>query len=242
MSKYILRLDDASPYRDIDKWERMEKLLLKYKILPLVGIIPNNKDKKFTNYPKDEMFWDKVNKWLSYDWEFALHGYDHVYSSYCGGMNPINKESEFAGVPLEEQEKKIINGIEVFKEQGISPKVFFAPSHTFDENTLLALKKNSNIRIISDTIANDIYFQDDFFFVPQQSGSVRKLPFRTVTFCYHPDVMCDADFLHLEEFLKNNKNKFVSISSLDYKERKKSVFDRMLSFAYLNLRTIYRKI
>ena len=38
MSQYILRLDDASDYMDVKKWQRMEELLDRYGIKPLVGI------------------------------------------------------------------------------------------------------------------------------------------------------------------------------------------------------------
>ena len=34
MSKYLLRLDDASDYMDVEKWQRMENLLDKYGIKP----------------------------------------------------------------------------------------------------------------------------------------------------------------------------------------------------------------
>ena len=44
MSCYILRLDDASDYMDVEKWSRMEELLDKYQIKPLVGVIPDNQD------------------------------------------------------------------------------------------------------------------------------------------------------------------------------------------------------
>lgn len=40
MGKYILRLDDAAERMDIVKWNRMEVLLDKYNIKPLVGVIP----------------------------------------------------------------------------------------------------------------------------------------------------------------------------------------------------------
>ena len=40
MSKYIMRLDDAAEKMDIEKWSRMEKLLDKHSIKPLVGVIP----------------------------------------------------------------------------------------------------------------------------------------------------------------------------------------------------------
>lgn len=47
-------------------------------------------------------------------------------------------------------------------------------------------------------------------FVPQQSGSVRKLPFNTVTFCYHPNMMGNEEFDKLEKFLQLNWKKFIS--------------------------------
>lgn len=88
------------------------------------------------------------------------------------------------------------------RAHGIVPRVFFAPSHTFDENTLTALRECSAIRILSDTVANDVYTKDGFTFVPQQTGSVRALPLKTVTFCYHPNVMDDATFERWKRFLR----------------------------------------
>lgn len=44
-------------------------------------------------------------------------------------------------------------GVAVMREYGINLKYFSALSHTFDENTLVALQEESDIRIISDTIA-----------------------------------------------------------------------------------------
>lgn len=202
MSKYILRLDDACEKMDIEKWDRMEQLLDKYGVKPLVGVIPHCEDPMMDDYPIDSNFWSKVNNWISKDWSIAMHGYNHVYSTECGGINPINKRSEFAGEPLEVQKEKIRKGISIMREHDINPNIFFAPSHTFDKNTLLALKAESDINIISDTIANDVYYQDDFQFVPQQSGRVRKLPFKVVTFCYHPNMMQENDFLILECFLE----------------------------------------
>lgn len=188
-----MRLDDASEYMDVEKWQRMEDLLDKYHIKPIVGVIPNNQDPDMVGvYPKDEQFWEKVQRWKEKGWTIALHGYTHVFETREGGLNPVNDRSEFAGVPLERQKEKIRAGVRILREHGIEPEIFFAPAHTFDENTLIALKEESDIRIISDTIANDIYFENGFYFIPQQSGRVRKLPFKTVTFCYHPNMMKDG--------------------------------------------------
>ena len=178
MSQYILRLDDASDYMDVEKWQRMEDILDRYGIKPLVGVIPDNRDSSLTETYK----------------QLALHGCYHKYTTEEGGINPVNKRSEFAGVPLDKQKEMIRHGVDILKSHNIEPKVFFAPSHTFDENTLIALKEESNIRIISDTIANDVYLENGFYFIPQQSGRVRKLPFNVCTFCYHPNIMKNDDF------------------------------------------------
>jgi predicted deacetylase len=159
MTKYIMRLDDASEYMDVPKWKRIEDLLDAYHIKPLVGIIPDNKDPSLVNaYPRDVNFWETVDRWGKKGWELALHGCYHKYTTQEGGLNPINPRSEFAGVPLSQQCEMIRHGLQILHAHDVFPKVFFAPSHTFDENTLLALKKESDIRVISDTIANDVYF------------------------------------------------------------------------------------
>ena len=232
MSKYILRLDDACEKMDIEKWDRMEQLLDKYGVKPLVGVIPHCDDPMMDNYPIDSKFWSKVNNWITKDWSIAMHGYNHVYSTECGGINPINKRSEFAGEPLEVQKEKIRKGISIMREHGINPKIFFPPSHTFDRNTLLALKAESDIKIISDTIANDVYYQDDFQFVPQQSGRVRELPFKVVTFCYHPNMMQENDFVYLEQFLEKNAVLFTKFELIVNEKRKKSILDKILEKIY----------
>lgn len=239
MPQYLLRLDDASSYGKLENWDRIEKLLEQYQIAPIVGIIPANKDEKLIKNAYDGGFWDRARHWQEKGWCIALHGYDHRYCSESGGINPVNQRSEFAGSPLTVQEQKIEQGLSILKEQGINPKIFFAPAHTFDENTLLALKNKSDIRIISDTVADDVYYENELFFIPQQAGTVRQLPFKTVTFCYHPNEMSEIDFVKLEQFIKNHQNKFIRFSNLKLKKRKKSYYDRMLSFLYFKVRHLF---
>lgn len=236
MTRYIMRLDDASPYRDIRNWDRVEALLDQFGVRPIVGIIPDNQDQSFRRYARDEKFWDRAQNWQAKGWGIAMHGCDHVYISHCSGINPVNARSEFAGLPLGEQEAKIEKGLAILTEHGLTPRVFFAPAHTFDNNTLLALKNKSEIRIISDTVATEIYFRDGFFFIPQQAGAVRRLPLKTVTFCYHPDTMNEADFEELQRFLQMHANRFVALSDLVLKPRRMNLLDRGLAWAYFNLR------
>lgn len=233
MSRYLLRLDDASEYSDQEKWRRMETLLDRYDIRPIAGIIPDNHDLALVeNYPRDEAFWQTVARWQQKGWTLALHGCTHEYITEDGGLNPVNHRSEFAGVPLEEQCAKIRRGVAVLREHGIQPALFFAPSHTFDANTLEALRRESEIRVISDTVANDVYEQDGFYFIPQQSGRVRRLPFALVTFCYHPNMMSDGDFEELEQFLVQNKARFAVYDKSLLKKRTCGIRDRLLKQLY----------
>ena len=233
MAKYIMRLDDASDYMDVEKWDRMKDLLDKFDIKPIFGIIPDNRDESLTNvYERDELFWGKMTQWIGAGWVPALHGFEHRYVTECGGINPVNARSEFAGLTFEEQCEKIEKGYEILKNHGILPEIFFAPSHTFDENTLKALKEKTNIRVVSDTIANNVYKKGDFWFVPQQSGVVRELPFKIVTFCYHPNVMEDRDYGVLEKFLQEHKEEFICYGSNLLINRKFGLKDFLLKKMY----------
>lgn len=232
----IIRLDDACEKRDIKKWDRIEKILDKYNVKAIVGIIPNCKDPDMDKYLIDDDFWKLVKKWQDKGWIIALHGYEHVFCTQECGINPVNNYSEFAGVSLEEQKQKISKGVGKLKEHGIEAQIFFAPAHTFDENTVTAVKECSDIRIISDTIAYDKYLgEDGMTYIPQQSGRVRKLLFKTVTFCYHPNLMDEDAFNELENFLEENRSSFSEIN-LAQSERKLNLLDKLLSAIYFKRR------
>ena len=175
-----------------------------------------------------EKFWELINSWVEIGWTPALHGFSHQFETECGGINPVNNRSEFAGVSYERQAEKIREGVQILEYNNIFPEIFFAPAHTFDENTIKALKAESDIRIISDTIANDVYYKNDMYFIPQQSGKCRKVPFKITTFCYHPNIMDDTAFEELEQFLINNNRKFIFFEKQILKKRKKSIYDLLM--------------
>lgn len=232
MKKMFLRLDDACQKMNIEKWLEMEHLLDKYSIKPLVGVIPKCEDPDMKAYAEISEFWDEiVPRWIEKGWILALHGYEHVFHTNDGGINPVNKRSEFAGLSLDTQKKKIRSGIAIMHSHGIEPNVFFAPAHTFDMNTLKALEEESNIRIISDTAANKPYNRWGFTFIPQQSGHVRKLPFATITYCYHPNLMKANDFQVLEEFLKIYHDSF-HVFPTEQVKREHDFIDKAVNYLY----------
>lgn len=238
---YLMRLDDAAPNWDAEKWERMHELLKKYDIKPIVAIIPHNEDKKLCSYPEDKEFLSKILFWISEGWTPALHGYSHTLIEKNAGINPVNNRSEFAGASLKVQKQKIRDGYKILKELGIEPQIFVAPAHTFDKNTLTALREESDIRIISDTIANDVYFKDEFYYIPQQSGNVRRLKNKITTFCYHPNTTTNAGFEKLEEFLKQYNKEFISFDDIELTKRKLDIYDLLLSKIYFFRRKISKK-
>ena len=242
MKKYLIRLDDACPTMNAALWQRMESLLDKYGVCPMVGIIPSNADPKQMIEKEDGLFWEKALAWQNKGWAIALHGFDHCYISSDAGMNPLWSRSEFAGVSLAEQKRKIRDGVTILKSYRLEPKYFFAPSHTFDNNTLTALKEDSDIRIISDTIATKPYKQGDFIFIPQIGGHCVNMPLPGVyTFCFHPNTMDDDAFNSLESFIQKHKEEFFGFDELDLNGVKgKSMKDKVISWLYFTQRKLRR--
>ena len=236
---YLIRLDDACPNMDKMKWKRIEDILDKYNIIPMVGIIPANMDPELLIDDYDSSFWNKARLWQSKGWSIALHGYDHLHLSNKGGVNPVHKRSEFAGLSLKEQEEKIGNGISILNKHNLDVKYFFAPSHTFDKDTIRALKNKSHIRRISDTIGRYPYMSNGMIFYPVQFGKLRKISFPGYwTFCIHPNNVDDLFFSDFETFLLNYQNRFISFNKIETSHLKqKSLFDNLLSTFYF----IYRK-
>lgn len=216
MTKYLIRLDDACPTMNVDKWARMEAILDKYGIRPMVGIVPDNKDKKLMQSPAAPNFWDKARAWQSKGWTIALHGLQHQYHKCKGGLNPLWTDSEFCGLDYDTQLQSLSRGKELLTDQGLNVEYFFAPSHTFDLNTVKALQSIGIYRI-SDTIALEPYRRFNTVFIPQIGGKCRKMPMAgTYTFCFHPNTMKDKDFIELDTFLSENQDAFIGFDDIDY--------------------------
>ena len=240
---YIIRLDDACPTMNKENWQRTEDILERYKIKPIIAIIPNNRDPEMVIDDADSYFWDKVQNWKRKGWCIGLHGYDHGYIKKNPGLIPMNKQSEFAGVDLKVQKMKIRKASEKFNSLGIEPDVFIAPSHTFDKNTLRSLREETNIRVISDGIAFYPYVEHGFLWIPQQNWRLTEKKEGVWTSCYHPNSMVERNFVELESFVKKNKNNIVSDYSLlfrEYKNRKRSIKEKMFFFYFFLHRRLFK--
>jgi len=180
-SKYtglLIRMDDIAENMNWKYMDRCELLFDKFNLKPLLGVIPENKDPEFLKYSKNSDFWSRVKSWERKGWEISMHGYTHIYQQETKKKDIFNYggRSEFYGLDYQSQLSKIELGLKKFKEKNISVKSFFAPNHTYDLNTLKALKE-CNIKIIIDGYGLFPYYKFDLLFIPQLFYKEILLPF-----------------------------------------------------------------
>jgi hypothetical protein len=205
--KIAIRMDDITPDMDWGKFYRFKDLLDAHNITPLIGVVPKNKDEKLSLNPAREDFWDYIRQLRDRGWIIAMHGYKHRYTTKAPGLFPIGGKSEFAGLPLERQDEMIRKAKRIFRTNGIETDIFMAPSHSFDRNTLTALKKNGFNRI-TDGFGTEPFRALDFVFYPiavKRSDSLKDTRDGIVTFVYHTNTMDDKDFDKLKELLESGK-------------------------------------
>jgi hypothetical protein len=199
-AEYILRFDDLCPTMNWDIWSRVEADLFKNQIKPIVAIIPDNCDDALNIHPYREDFWQHVRNWRNHGWTIGLHGFQHRYSSKDCGVVGIQNRSEFAGLPYEKQQKMVQAGLNIFRSHGIYPDLWVAPSHSFDFNTIKALKA-SGINAISDGLfLRPGIDRLGMLWIPQQMWRFYKMPAGIWTICLHHN---SWNYDDVEAFRKN---------------------------------------
>ena len=104
----LIRLDDIAENMNWDLMKKSESLFDKYEIKPVLGVIPNNKDKELLSYPRVDDFWQKLRNWKDKGWEISMHGYNHLYNNETHGLDYFGYggKTEFFGENYEIQKKK----------------------------------------------------------------------------------------------------------------------------------------
>ncbi|MBQ3789785.1 MAG: DUF2334 domain-containing protein [Lachnospiraceae bacterium] len=196
-----VRLDDIAPEMNRDAFERMIGILKKHQALPLLGVIPDCRDEKIRDMEgvekiEEETFWDRIRELRDEGAVIAMHGCHHVYTTTNGGLFPLNRQSEFAGLPFEEQMQLLKEGLEILKKQELSTEIFMAPAHSYDDNTLKALKE-CGFKQVTDGFGREPYRYRDLTFYPLALSKKRAAAGSgsgSVTIVYHVNTMKDADF------------------------------------------------
>ena len=221
-ARYLIRLDDACATQDRGRWDAVEAVLDRYGIKPIVAIVPANGDRELVRGPEDPAFWDRTRNWERQGWTIALHGYSHVLRplAVSGGPSaarslvPVNEYGEFTGLSAEEQDRRVQEGLAILQSQGLTPRVFVAPAHSFDLQTLTSLQKASPIRVISDGFSFRPYRRFDFLWLPQQLWRPRAMGPGLWTVCLHPNTMTKGTLDALESFFTAHRSQFPSPSEV----------------------------
>lgn len=220
-TRYIFRLDDIAPNMNWKMMDRVKILFNDYKIKPIIGVIPKNEDSELKSYPLCTFnFWSEIKNLKKLGWEIAMHGYEHLYinqnkkNDYMG----YGGNTEFVNLSFDDQLEKLKLGLEIFKNQNLDIKVFFAPNHTFDYNTIEACR-SLGFKSIIDGYGIVPYRENEIIFIPQLFYTLFTLPFGIQTMQLHLNYFSEEDYLNLEKFVKKNKNKIISYDQACMLER-----------------------
>ena len=237
--KILLRFDDIAENMNWHLMDRCEKLFDKYNIKPVMGVIPNNQDPILKSFPKRENFWKIVKSWQQKGWEISMHGYNHLYNQKTFKKDYFKHggRSEFFGETFDNQSDKIIKGLEIFKKNHIHIRSFFAPNHTYDDNTFIALKKSGIYEVI-DGYGFKPYTQNEVKFIPQLFFKLFFLPYGLQTTQIHLNDMNENDFNLLKNLIeKKNQNIINYDTALSLlSDNKVDVFLNKLTYLILMLK------
>lgn len=174
MYKILVRCDDICPTMDFARFEQARMLFKKFGIKPMLGVIPDCQDPDLKIEPEHEEFWDYMLRLKQEGYTLAMHGFQHVFDTNTRGKVQLGFKSEFAGHSLEEQTEKIKRGKEILKQHGIETDIFFAPAHSYDDNTLRALAANG-FRYMSDGWSVKPYQKYGIVCLPCRTGGTPKI-------------------------------------------------------------------
>ena len=239
-AKYLLRLDDSCSTQKKEIWDEIEKILDKLGIKPIVAVIPFNKDKNLFIDPEDDNFWEKIKGWEKKGWEIALHGHSHVYHKVNKNdlVFPFYNRSEFACLDLKKQCTLMKESYEHFLKNNIKPNIWIAPSHTFDKNTLIALKNSTEIKYVSDGIALEPFKFMDLVFFPQQLWEPKKKLHGIWTICIHPNSMDKRSLSKFKEIISDQffNGKFINTYQAKYYLKNFSIISYLYSYLFWKFR------
>lgn len=217
--RIAIRMDDITPDMDWAKFMRFKELCDLYQVKPLIGVVPSNMDENLhidepENAPVKD-FWGYIRELQTKGWCVAQHGVTHVYATQKMGCFPLNKLSEFAGTGYARQYEALKQGKAVLAEHGIRTDIFMAPAHSFDRDTIRALRELGFSRM-TDGFGESPYMRWGMTFYPisyRQSSALKKKKGFT-TFVVHTNTMNDKDFERYERLFSDYRDRLISFSEL----------------------------
>lgn len=211
--KIAVRMDDITPDMNWDNFRFFQELFEQAGIQPLLGIVPDNRDDNLHCEEAHADFYEEMKSLQSKGYCLSMHGCYHVYSTKKGGMFPLNNFSEFAGVSYTEQFRMLQEGKRKLEEKGIVTDMFMAPAHSYDSNTLKALKELGFTRL-TDGFGKRPYRYKGLTFYPisfQLSRSLKKDAGYT-TMVLHANTITEKDKERYRNIFREHGKDMISYS------------------------------
>jgi predicted deacetylase len=233
-AQYLLRFDDLCPTMSRARWQRFLLVIEEFGIHPILAVVPENQDPDLAVAEPDEEFWAEMRRLETAGATIGLHGFRHLSCSRGRSLVPIHRLSEFAGVPRGTQRLWIRSGLQILRQHGLNPKIWVAPRHGFDRNTLAALREEE-ITLLSDGFARFPFTCDGLTWIPQQLWAPMEKSAGTWTICIHSNTASDLHVRQVEDFVREHFAQFTSVERLQsgMPAARLGVFERLYGMSTL---------
>lgn len=245
MVKIAVRLDDITPDMDWERFQAVKALLDRHGIRPLAGVVPDNRDRMLdagtdAQPCSPEEGWQRICGLQKEGWVLAMHGYQHLYTTKKGGCFPLNRFSEFAGLPYETQRTMLEEGKRLLARRGIEPRIFMAPAHSYDRSTLRALKE-TGFTALTDGFGSRPYRWKGLTFYPisfhLRHTLRKKNGFSTLVI--HPATVSDSDLKRLETYFTAPGAEWISYTSyLQQEPVRAGLFSRCREYVMATVKSL----
>jgi len=212
-ARYLLRFDDLCPTMSQQPFERFLRILEQNQLRPILAVVPNNQDPGLELNDPDPNFWNRMCALQNSGATIAMHGLHHLCLSRGRSILSAHRETEFAGIPEDEQRNWIRAGLKSLRNRGLEPRLFVAPRHGFDRATLQALAKEG-LPFLSDGFASRPYTRHGVCCIPQQLWAPVPKTRGLWTICIHTNtatVELEQDLAH---FLSEHSHRFTGFNEV----------------------------
>lgn len=222
-------MDDITPDMNWDNFNFFRKLFEEAGITPLLGIVPDNRDPKLSCGTVHDDFYEVIKELENEGYSLAMHGFRHIYTTRSGGMFPLNNYSEFAKIPHDRQKEMLIQGRAELRKHGIDTDIFMAPAHSYDRNTLKALKE-AGFTKVTDGFGRAPYMYKGITFYPISFKLDRSLKQNrgATTLVIHANAVTEKEKERYTRIFREYGNKMISYPEyLNMKPVARGVFGRI---------------
>lgn len=210
MARYIIRFDDFFVGMERRSLVRIAEFLMSNSVPAIIGVVPAWDDVMAVSEPVEaEEFWGTVRKLQEHGCEIALHGCYHKLFAHSNLLQ-VNNYGEFAGLDFGEQKNRLQKGLEIFAANGIACRMFMPPAHSFDANTIRALRE-VGIPLVTDGKSFYPFLWDGVLFLPQISSNFKAFPWGLITTCLHPQWMTDETYADLAAFCRQRGDAIIGV-------------------------------